>query len=474
MTAAVIPTLVLMTIEALWRYLTYVRSNPVSGPLEFAFGHETALLVGLLVVLSSAWVVWGPNRQQRLIALSLSVLAFVVLLTMRRRAGLMGAETGLLCIGLFLLLKEWRRFLLIAPVVVILSAAYLGVFWNNPNSMGEPARVLRTVFDPGQTNDRDRASDDYRRAEMLNVWWAIHTNPIEGAGFGTPYAKPMPMWDLSSFWPFWDYIPHNTILWLWLKGGIFALLSFWCVVGFALQRSAAAFRLTDDPVITGCRGERLRLHRDVRHVFLCRLGSYERAVDRPSRHWPWPREPLPPPRRVRERFSALTENRSKAMRISVVMCTRGRAEMIGRAVGSVLDNDHDSFEMFVVDQSDDDFTRLALAEYMHDERFHYLHLDRIGLSHAYNVGIQAAAAELIAFTDDDCVAPRRLAEHDRSHVFARTLRSNWCTARPWQRPICRSRQASYLRCQSNAKKCLVRRTDFASTAWAPTLPCGAH
>ena len=94
------------------------------------------------------------------------------------------------------------------------------------------------------------------------------------------------------------------------------------------------------------------------------------------------------------------------MRISAVMCTRGRAEMIARAVGSVLDNDHDSFEMFVVDQSDDDSTRLALAEYMHHERFRYLHLERVGLSHAYNVGIQAATAELVAFTDDDCVAPR--------------------------------------------------------------------
>jgi glycosyltransferase involved in cell wall biosynthesis len=80
--------------------------------------------------------------------------------------------------------------------------------------------------------------------------------------------------------------------------------------------------------------------------------------------------------------------------------------MIARAVTSVLDNDHDSFEMFVVDQSDDDSTRLALAEFMDDKRLHYVHLDRIGLSHAYNVGIQAASAELIAFTDDDCVAPR--------------------------------------------------------------------
>jgi GT2 family glycosyltransferase len=49
---------------------------------------------------------------------------------------------------------------------------------------------------------------------------------------------------------------------------------------------------------------------------------------------------------------------------------------------------------------------MALAEFMADERFHFVHLDRIGLSHAYNVGIATATAPLIAFTDDDCVAPR--------------------------------------------------------------------
>jgi hypothetical protein len=246
---AVIPTLLLMTVEAFWRYLTYVRSNSLSGPIEFAFGHETALLVGLLVVLCSAWVIWGPNRKERLIALAIAVLAFVVLITMRRRAGLIGAETGLICLGLFLLLKEPRRFAYIAPVFLVASAVYLAAFWNDPNSLGQPARAFRTVYDSEPASDRDRASDEYRRAEILNVWWNIQANPIDGAGFGTTYAKPLPMWNLSAFWPFWDYIPHNTILWLWMKGGILAFLAFWCLVGFAIQRAAAASRLTHDRLI---------------------------------------------------------------------------------------------------------------------------------------------------------------------------------------------------------------------------------
>jgi glycosyltransferase involved in cell wall biosynthesis len=88
-----------------------------------------------------------------------------------------------------------------------------------------------------------------------------------------------------------------------------------------------------------------------------------------------------------------------------VICTKGRAEDIGDAVGSVLANDHDSFELLVIDQSADDSTQRALAEFEEDDRLRYFHIDRVGLSHAYNVGISLSRAPLIAFTDDDCIAP---------------------------------------------------------------------
>jgi len=92
-------------------------------------------------------------------------------------------------------------------------------------------------------------------------------------------------------------------------------------------------------------------------------------------------------------------------RLSTVMCTRGRPDLIGGAVRSVLRNQHDSFDLVVIDQSEDESTRNALLEFFQDDRLTYVHLDRIGLSHAYNHGISLTKAPLLAFTDDDCIAP---------------------------------------------------------------------
>jgi glycosyltransferase involved in cell wall biosynthesis len=91
--------------------------------------------------------------------------------------------------------------------------------------------------------------------------------------------------------------------------------------------------------------------------------------------------------------------------ISVVICTRNRDDLIGQAVGSVLSCEHPSFELFVIDQSDSDATERALDAVRDDPRLHYVHTDRVGLSSAYNIGIELADGELLAFTDDDCMAP---------------------------------------------------------------------
>lgn len=91
--------------------------------------------------------------------------------------------------------------------------------------------------------------------------------------------------------------------------------------------------------------------------------------------------------------------------ISALMCTRNRHASIAQAVGSVLANDHPSFELIVIDQSTDERTREALAAFMEDSRLRYVHVDRAGLSAAYNTGIASARAGTIACTDDDCIAP---------------------------------------------------------------------
>jgi len=92
--------------------------------------------------------------------------------------------------------------------------------------------------------------------------------------------------------------------------------------------------------------------------------------------------------------------------MTAAICTRNRPELVVRAVASVLQNDHPDFELVVVDQSSTDETqRLLEARFAHDERLHYLHTTRIGVSPARNAAISGSNSEAIAFTDDDCVVP---------------------------------------------------------------------
>jgi glycosyltransferase involved in cell wall biosynthesis len=89
----------------------------------------------------------------------------------------------------------------------------------------------------------------------------------------------------------------------------------------------------------------------------------------------------------------------EAPRVSVIVATRDRPEMLGRCVASILANDHDDFELIVVDQSN---TQTVLPAH---RRVRHVHTGTIGKSAALNVGVRGARGELLAFTDDDCTAP---------------------------------------------------------------------
>jgi glycosyltransferase involved in cell wall biosynthesis len=92
--------------------------------------------------------------------------------------------------------------------------------------------------------------------------------------------------------------------------------------------------------------------------------------------------------------------------VSVVICTRNRDDKIGAAVTSVLANDYPSFDVTIIDQSTNGATEIAVRETAaSNPRVNYVHSDEPGLSRAYNNGIRRAGGEILAFTDDDCIAP---------------------------------------------------------------------
>lgn len=92
--------------------------------------------------------------------------------------------------------------------------------------------------------------------------------------------------------------------------------------------------------------------------------------------------------------------------VNAVICTRNRSDKIGRAVETVLANTYPKFDLTVIDQSTNDETEIIVREIASkDSRVRYHRMNQSGLSRAYNQAISRTTSPILAFTDDDCLAP---------------------------------------------------------------------
>lgn len=93
-----------------------------------------------------------------------------------------------------------------------------------------------------------------------------------------------------------------------------------------------------------------------------------------------------------------------APRISVLVCTRNRPHAIGACLRSILASGLADMELLVIDQSTDDLTGEEVRKLTADPRLRYIRTPTKGLARSRNIGIRAAKAPLILFTDDDVLA----------------------------------------------------------------------
>jgi len=87
--------------------------------------------------------------------------------------------------------------------------------------------------------------------------------------------------------------------------------------------------------------------------------------------------------------------------VSVVIPTYNRSDTLERAVDSVLFQDYEDFEVFVVDDASTDDTESVMEQY-DDPRLTYIrHTENQGGSAARNTGIEKASGKYIALLDSD-------------------------------------------------------------------------
>jgi GT2 family glycosyltransferase len=100
------------------------------------------------------------------------------------------------------------------------------------------------------------------------------------------------------------------------------------------------------------------------------------------------------------------------MQVSVVVSTRDRPRALERCLASLAEGSFSASDVVVVDQSDDDRSA-QVSERRRDRSglsLLHIHQRERGLAVSQNAGIAAAASDVVAVTDDDCVVDRRWLE----------------------------------------------------------------
>jgi glucosyl-dolichyl phosphate glucuronosyltransferase len=105
-------------------------------------------------------------------------------------------------------------------------------------------------------------------------------------------------------------------------------------------------------------------------------------------------------------MSVHSQNEGFEPLISVVLCTRNRADLLKAALDSLLIQKFPpaDFEVLVIDNASTDHTAKIVAQYDGIGIVRYIHEPNIGLCIARNTGWQSAHGRLVAYFDDDAIA----------------------------------------------------------------------
>ena len=216
-----------LAIEDTLRYFFFLGP---AGVGDLSFEHDDSIVLGFGAVLCLALQGFGGTCAQRRLSVALFPFVVVCLALLHRRAAWPVLGVGLVVLAIILYRLRPKVFWRVVPLAGLVIALYLVATWNDQGVAGQPARALRSQFSP---DPRDAGSDYYRLVERYNILANVASSRLLGLGFGQQFTFYYPLPDLS-FWPFWHYETHNSILWLWMDGGIPVFFSFCWLGGSAL------------------------------------------------------------------------------------------------------------------------------------------------------------------------------------------------------------------------------------------------
>jgi O-antigen ligase len=166
----------------------------------------------------------------------------------QRRAAMISLIVGVVMLMIVLWFKRRRAFWAFTPTVLFFGTGFVVATWNATGALGLASTSVKSVLFPDQLGAEEESSNLYRVIESFDLWFTIRSAPITGRGFGQQFLMPLPLPDIS-FVEFWQFIPHNSILYMWIKLGFFGFAAMFFMFFRAVQhggRSTLGVRTGDD------------------------------------------------------------------------------------------------------------------------------------------------------------------------------------------------------------------------------------
>ncbi|MFN8502633.1 O-antigen ligase family protein [Kouleothrix sp.] len=295
-----------------WFVATILKYNLHS--VESIAEHSFSIHLNTAFVLAaSVWMFRGSRAKRVILPLMMPIMLFSYFAN-QRRASFITLALALALMAYVLYFVHRKVFWTIMPIAVVLGAVYLAAFWNSSGGIGMPARAIRSVIAP-QQGGRDDSSNVYRVIENTNAKFTIKSRPLTGIGFGNKFFIVAKMPDIS-FFEWWEYITHNSIMWIWMQMGAGGFLAMLMLVGMSIVvGSRALWRMPggDLSAITLTATLYIVMHFVYAYVdmsweaqsmlyvgtMMGIVNCVERLADTPvpapAKRWPWQPEPLPVP-----------------------------------------------------------------------------------------------------------------------------------------------------------------------------------
>jgi O-antigen ligase len=224
-------------IQGLFRYVVTLR---MQIDLEATFlAHEDPVMFIPLFFLLATLLHYRPTlRLTRALFLAAPLMFAALVLTQRRIAYV----SLPICAAFFFVQlspQARRSFARFAAPALALVVVYVLVFMGSSSPLGRPIDRALQLF------DTSNPSNLYRLVEQDNLRYTIKAHPW-GVGFGHPFEI---IRDLPKVWVFWNYIPHNEILWVWVKAGTAGFIVIMFFFARVIAESTWAYRRLQDPLL---------------------------------------------------------------------------------------------------------------------------------------------------------------------------------------------------------------------------------